>query len=78
MNTQNTKQRFFKSGKAMTPTEQKAIEAQEAKDAKDPKKAEHWFIKNGRKARFGRFVDAMRKVQTEANDKFNSLTNGSE
>jgi hypothetical protein len=75
MNTQNTKQRFFKSGKAMTPTEQKAIEAKEAKDAK---KAEHWFIKNGRKARFGRFVDAMRKLQTEANDKFNSLTNGSE
>jgi hypothetical protein len=65
MNTNNTKQRFFKSGKPMTATEQAAIEAQEARDAKDPQKKEHWFVKNGRKARFGRFVNAMRQLTQE-------------
>jgi hypothetical protein len=67
MNTNNTKQRFFKSGKAMTPTEQKAIEAKEAQE----KQSNYPFMRNGTKARFGRFIDAMRNLtreQTQAHE----------
>jgi hypothetical protein len=67
MNTQNTKQRFFKSGKAMKPTEQRAIEAQEAQE----KQSNYPFMRNGTKARFGRFIDAMRNLtreQTQAHE----------
>jgi hypothetical protein len=67
MNKKTTTQRFFQSGKAMTPTEQKAIEAKEAKE----KQSNYPFMRNGTKARFGRFIDAMRNLtreQTQAHE----------
>jgi len=78
MNKKTTTQRFFQSGKAMTPTEQKAIEAKEAKE----KQGNYPFMRNGTKARFGRFIDAMRNLtreQTQAHEalKEKESTNGS-
>jgi len=62
-----------KFGFVITKTEFAAIQAQKNR----PENRQHPFIKNGIWQRQAKMVEAFRRLQTEAKDKFNSLTNGS-